>query len=242
MSAINAGRASSALSCLNAMASYTPRGLPAPAAKVLDMPAAPCRRGGRTKSTLTSVLRLWRFFTVLRARLPASARPGIACGVCRGGGLRDASGVPVIEDNGAQSVCRRLPMSPNTGQPSRGRGHRALPLMRYTVPPMKGGTTNGQCTVCRYAVPPRGVPDFTSLTLDEFQQLVPPFSRLHSKPRWRRGALMENPGPPASFACIRTAPRRHRKIGWFFILTYLKTYALQVLQGRQFGMARAKNQ
>src|SRR5215831_6763420 len=25
---------------------------------------------------------------------------------------------------------------------------------------MKGGTPNGQCTVCRYAVPPRGVPGF----------------------------------------------------------------------------------
>ena len=61
---------------------------------------------------------------------------------------------------------------------------------------MKGGTTHGQCTVCRYAVRPVEFLDFTSLTLDEFQQLVPPFEaafqahmaawRLDGKPRTAR--------------------------------------------------------
>jgi hypothetical protein len=39
----------------------------------------------------------------------------------------------------------------------------------------KGGIRNGLLTVYRSAVPPREFLDFTSLTLDEFQQLVPPF-------------------------------------------------------------------
>ena len=44
---------------------------------------------------------------------------------------------------------------------------------------------------------PREFLDFTSLTLDEFQQLVRP-SRPRSKPIWRRGGWMGNRGPPAS--------------------------------------------
>ena len=54
--------------------------------------------------------------------------------------------------------------------------------------------------------------DFTSLTLDEFQQLIPPFE-LRSKRIWPRGASMGNRGPPASLACIRTAPSRPPKTG-----------------------------
>jgi hypothetical protein len=53
--------------------------------------------------------------------------------------------------------------------------------------------------------------DFTSLTLDEFPQLV----RL-LKPRtrriWRRGASMGNRGPPAGSRCTRTVLCRRRKI------------------------------
>ena len=50
--------------------------------------------------------------------------------------------------------------------------------------------------------------DFTSLTLDEFQQLVPPFEAAFQAhmAAWR---LDGKPGPPASLACIRTAPCRH---------------------------------
>ena len=47
--------------------------------------------------------------------------------------------------------------------------------------------------------------DFTSLTLDEFQQLVP-LSRQRSRRIWPRGVSMGNPGPLASLACIKTAP------------------------------------
>jgi hypothetical protein len=52
--------------------------------------------------------------------------------------------------------------------------------------------------------------DCTSLTLDEFQQLAPPFEAA-SKPIWWHGASLANPGLPASFACRRIAPCRRRK-------------------------------
>ncbi len=81
--------------------------------------------------------------------------------------------------------------------------------------------------------------DFTSVTLDEFQQLVPPFEaafqahmaawRLDGKPRTaRRFTVYEN--------CPLPTPEDRL----FFILTYLKTYALQVVQGRLFGMGQSK--
>jgi hypothetical protein len=81
--------------------------------------------------------------------------------------------------------------------------------------------------------------DFTSLTLDEFQQLVPPFEaafhahmaawRLDGKPRTaRQFAVYKN--------CLLPTPEDRL----LFILVYLKTYALQVVQGRLFGMAQSK--
>jgi hypothetical protein len=51
---------------------------------------------------------------------------------------------------------------------------------------------------------------------------------------------MGNPGPPASLPSIRTVlyPRPEDRL--VFILTYLKTYSLQVVQGRLFGMGQSK--
>jgi hypothetical protein len=57
---------------------------------------------------------------------------------------------------------------------------------------------------------------------------------------------MGNPGLLASSVYIKTAPCRHQKIGcssYFDCLTcitYLKTYSLQVVQGRLFGMGQSK--
>jgi hypothetical protein len=81
--------------------------------------------------------------------------------------------------------------------------------------------------------------DFTSLTLDEFQALAPPFEtafqahmaawRLDGKPRTaRRFTVYEN--------CPLPTPEDRL----LFILAYLKTYALQVVQGRLFGMGQSK--
>jgi len=54
--------------------------------------------------------------------------------------------------------------------------------------------------------------DVTSLTLDEFQPLIPP-SRRRSTRIMARGASMRNPGPHAGFASTRTVPCRRQKIG-----------------------------
>jgi hypothetical protein len=81
--------------------------------------------------------------------------------------------------------------------------------------------------------------DFTSLTLDEFQQLIPPFEaafqthmatwRLDGKPRTAR-----------QFAVYKNCPLPTPEDRLFFLLTYLKTYSLQVVQGRLFGMGQSK--
>jgi len=81
--------------------------------------------------------------------------------------------------------------------------------------------------------------DFTSVTLDEFQQLVPPFEtafqchmaawRMDGKPRTAR-----------RFTVYKTCPLPTSEDRLLFILTYVKTYALQVVQGRLFGMVQSK--
>jgi hypothetical protein len=81
--------------------------------------------------------------------------------------------------------------------------------------------------------------DFTSVTLDEFQQLVPPFEtafqchmaawRMDGKPRTAR-----------RFAVYKNCPLPTPEDRLLFVLTYVKTYALQVVQGRLFGMVQSK--
>ncbi len=81
--------------------------------------------------------------------------------------------------------------------------------------------------------------DFTSVTLDEFQQLVPPFEtafqchmaawRMDGKPRTAR-----------RFTVDKNCPLPTPEDRLLFILTYVKTYALQVVQGRLFGMVQGK--
>jgi hypothetical protein len=81
--------------------------------------------------------------------------------------------------------------------------------------------------------------DLTSLTLDEFEQLVEPFEaafqahmalwRLDGKPRTAR-----------QFSVYKTCPLPTAQDRLFFLITYLKTYSLQVVQGRLFGMGQSK--
>ena len=81
--------------------------------------------------------------------------------------------------------------------------------------------------------------DFTSVTLDEFQQLVPPFEaafharmaawRMDGKPRTARRLTVYKNGP---------LPTPEDRL--LFILVYLKTYALQVVHGRLCGMVQGK--
>jgi hypothetical protein len=81
--------------------------------------------------------------------------------------------------------------------------------------------------------------DVTGLTLDEFQQLVPPFEaafqahmaawRLDGKPRTAR-----------RFSVYQHCPLPTPEDRLLFILAYVKTYSLQVVQGRLFGMGQSK--
>jgi hypothetical protein len=57
--------------------------------------------------------------------------------------------------------------------------------------------------------------DFTSLTLDEFQHLVPPFEARSTR-IWRRGASMGNPGPRAGLPCTSIVHSRHPRNGFCF--------------------------
>ena len=81
--------------------------------------------------------------------------------------------------------------------------------------------------------------DLTSLTLDEFQLLVAPFEaafqahmaawRLDGKPRTAR-----------RFSVYQNCPLPTPEDRLLFILAYVKTYSLQVVQGRLFGMGQSK--
>src|SRR5712691_4777748 len=81
--------------------------------------------------------------------------------------------------------------------------------------------------------------DFTSLTLNEFQQLVPPFEaafQAHTA-AWR---LDGKPRTARQFSVYKNCPLPTPEDRLFFLLTYLKTYSLQVVQGRLFGMGQSK--
>jgi hypothetical protein len=81
--------------------------------------------------------------------------------------------------------------------------------------------------------------DFTSLTLDEFQQLVPSFEAAFQAhmAAWR---LDGTPRTARQFAVYKNCPLPTPEDRLFFLLTYLKTYSLQVVQGRLFGMGQSK--
>jgi hypothetical protein len=79
---------------------------------------------------------------------------------------------------------------------------------------------------------------FTSLTLEEFQALVPPFEAAFQA----RMAVWRHDGKPRTarrFTVYQNCPLPTPEDRLFFILVYLKTYALQVVQGRLFGMGQS---
>jgi len=81
--------------------------------------------------------------------------------------------------------------------------------------------------------------DFTSLTLDEFQQLVPPFeTAFHARmAAWRMDG---KPRTARRFTVYKSCPLPTPEDRLLFILVSLKTYALQVVHGRLFGMVQGK--
>jgi len=81
--------------------------------------------------------------------------------------------------------------------------------------------------------------DFTSLTLDEFQQLVPPFeAAFHAQmAAWRMDG---KPRTARRFTVYQNCPLPTPEDRLLFILVSLKTYTLQVVHGRLFGMVQGK--
>jgi hypothetical protein len=86
---------------------------------------------------------------------------------------------------------------------------------------------------------PMEVLDLTSLTLDEFRQLVPPFEATFQAymARWRFDG---KPRAGRRYATYQNCPLPTPEERLLFILTYLKTYSLQVVHGRLFGMGQSK--
>jgi hypothetical protein len=86
---------------------------------------------------------------------------------------------------------------------------------------------------------PMEVLDFTSVTLDEFQQLVPPFeAAFHARmATWRMDGKART---ARRFTVYQNCPLPTPEDRLLFILVSLKTYALQVVQGRLFGMVQGK--
>jgi hypothetical protein len=80
---------------------------------------------------------------------------------------------------------------------------------------------------------------FTSLTLNEFQQLVPSFETAF----YARMAAWRMDGKPRTarrFTVYHNCPLPTPEDRLLFILAYVKTYALQVVQGRLVGMGQSK--
>ena len=86
---------------------------------------------------------------------------------------------------------------------------------------------------------PTEVLDLTSLTLDELQRLVPPFEAAFQAhmAQWR---LDGRPRTARRYTTYQNCPLPTPEDRLLFILVYLKTYPLQVVQGRLFGMGQRK--
>src|SRR5215471_11687862 len=81
--------------------------------------------------------------------------------------------------------------------------------------------------------------DLTSLTLEEFQILIPPFEAAFQAHMavWRFDGT---PRTARRFTVYKNCPLPTPADRLFFLLTSLKTSTLQVVQGRLFGMLQGK--
>jgi hypothetical protein len=86
---------------------------------------------------------------------------------------------------------------------------------------------------------PTEVLDLTSLTVDEFRPLVPPFEAAFQAhmAHWR---LDGRPRSARRYTTYQNCPLPTPEDRLLFLLVYLKTYPLQVVQGRLFGMGQSK--
>jgi hypothetical protein len=86
---------------------------------------------------------------------------------------------------------------------------------------------------------PIEVLDFTSLTVEEFRALVPSFETMFQAhmAAWR---LDGQPRTARRYTTYKNCPLPTPEDRLLFVLVYLKTYPLQVVQGRLFGMGQSK--
>jgi Helix-turn-helix of DDE superfamily endonuclease len=86
---------------------------------------------------------------------------------------------------------------------------------------------------------PTEVLDLTSLTVKEFQELVPPFEAAFQAhmAAWRLDGRLRT---ARWYTTYQNCPLPTPEDRLLFILIYLKTYPLQVVQGRLFGMGQSK--
>jgi hypothetical protein len=86
---------------------------------------------------------------------------------------------------------------------------------------------------------PLEVLDLTSLTLEEFRRLVPPFEAAFQAhmAQWRFDG---QPRTTRRYITYKSCPLPTPEDRLLLILTYLKTSPLQVVQGRLFGMDQSK--
>jgi hypothetical protein len=90
----------------------------------------------------------------------------------------------------------------------------------------------------RQARPPEFL-DLTRLTLDEFQQLVPPFEAAFHAPM-AAGRLDGQPRTARRFTGYQHCPLPTPEERLFFLRTSLQPDSLQVVQGRRFGMGQSQ--
>jgi hypothetical protein len=86
---------------------------------------------------------------------------------------------------------------------------------------------------------PTGVLELTSLTVEKFQRLAPPFEAAFQAhmAAWR---LDGQPRTARRYTTYKNCPLPTPEDRLLFLLVYLKTYPLQVVQGRLFGMGQSK--
>jgi Helix-turn-helix of DDE superfamily endonuclease len=103
----------------------------------------------------------------------------------------------------------------------------------------KEATAMGHVRFTDLQTRPLEVLDLTSLTLDEFQRLVPPFEAAFQAhmAQWRFDG---QPRTSRRYTTYQNCPLPTPEDRLLFILTYLKTYPLQVVQGRLFGIDQSK--
>jgi Helix-turn-helix of DDE superfamily endonuclease len=103
----------------------------------------------------------------------------------------------------------------------------------------KEATTMGSLRFADLQTRPTEVLDLTSLTVDEFLQLVPPFEAAFQAhmARWH---LDGQPRTARRYPTSMNCPLPMPEDRLLCILVYLKTYPLQVVQGRLFGMGQSK--